>query len=63
VTNGQLDESDGLYVWNDLVIDLPEEELAEVERRAQASGLSVEQWARQAIRSYMGITASPRDTA
>lgn len=38
-----------------LVIDLPEEEFAEVARRARAAGLSVEDYARQAIRIYLGL--------
>lgn len=56
MTSGQLDESDEPDSWNDLVIDLTDEELADAGQRAQASGLSVEQWARQAIRTYLGLT-------
>jgi hypothetical protein len=63
VTDGSPEGSAGLGGWNDFVIDLPDEELADPKRRAQASGLSVEQWARQAIRSYLGLAAPPRDAA
>jgi hypothetical protein len=42
------------------VINLPAEEFAEVVRHARAAGLSVEEYARQAIRSYLGLTAARR---
>ncbi len=45
---------------NDLVIDLPEEEFAEVEQHARARGLSVEQYAREAIRIYLGLSPARR---
>ncbi len=44
----------------DLVIDLPEEEFAEVVRHARTAGLSLEEYARQAIRIYLGLTPAPR---
>ncbi len=43
-----------------LVIDLPEEEFAEVARLAQAAGLSVEEYARRAIRIYLGLAPVQR---
>jgi len=63
VTDGEPKGPDGHGSWNDLVIDLPDHELADVERCAQASGLSVDQWAHQAIRIYLGLAAPPRDAA
>jgi hypothetical protein len=42
------------------VIDLTEEEFAEVARYAQAAGLSVEEYARQAIRIYLGLAPGQR---